>query len=57
MDSQHDEILPILSDVYGKANAAKWRVYWRTFYMACSELWGYNNGTEWLVNHYLFEKG
>jgi cyclopropane-fatty-acyl-phospholipid synthase len=57
MDSQHDEILPILADVYGQDQAAKWRVYWRTFYMACSELWGYNNGTEWLVNHYLFSKG
>jgi cyclopropane-fatty-acyl-phospholipid synthase len=56
MDSNKDKIMPIFESVYGKENATKWWVYWRVFYMACAELWGYNGGEEWLVSHYLFEK-
>jgi cyclopropane-fatty-acyl-phospholipid synthase len=28
---------------------------WTIFYLACSELFGYRQGNEWLVGHYLFE--
>ncbi|MEY4932035.1 MAG: hypothetical protein RLZZ403_355, partial [Pseudomonadota bacterium] len=54
MDAHRERIMPILSATYGAAAARKWWVYWRVFFMACAELWGYAKGQEWLVSHYLF---
>jgi len=58
------EILSLFENTYGrnlsgasrKAEARKWLIRWRIFYMACEELWGYADGTEWGVSHYLFRK-
>ncbi|KAI5669658.1 hypothetical protein M9H77_19511 [Catharanthus roseus] len=41
---------------YGKDSALKWTLYWRTFFIAVAELFGYNNGEEWMVVHFLFKK-
>ena len=56
MDAHKKEIMPLFEKTYGKGQAKKWWVYWRIFYMACAELWGWDNGREWLVSHYLFKK-
>ena len=56
MDSHKAEIIPLFEETYGKDQAIKWWVYWRLFYMACAELWNYNEGNEWIVSHYLFHK-
>jgi cyclopropane-fatty-acyl-phospholipid synthase len=56
MDSHKKQIMPLFEETYGKGQALKWWVYWRIFYMACAELWGYNKGNEWMVSHYLFHK-
>jgi cyclopropane-fatty-acyl-phospholipid synthase len=56
MDANRKTITPILERTYGVKEAAKWRSYWRIFFMSCAELWGYRNGEEWLVSHYLFGK-
>jgi len=56
MDANRQRILPILAATYGADQARKWWVYWRVFFMACAELWGYEHGRQWIVSHYLFEK-
>ncbi|HRE08725.1 MAG TPA: class I SAM-dependent methyltransferase, partial [Opitutaceae bacterium] len=55
MDRNREKILPLFASTYGQDAATKWWVYWRVFYMACAELWGYRQGEEWLVSHYLFQ--
>jgi cyclopropane-fatty-acyl-phospholipid synthase len=56
MDAHAAEIRPLLAQTHGAQNATKWWVYWRVFYMACAELWGFRRGEEWFVSHYLFSK-
>ena len=56
MDANKDQIIPIFRDTYGPDQVDKWWGYWRIFFMSCAELWGYNDGEEWIVSHYLFEK-
>ena len=46
----------MLAQVYGETSAAQWIQRWRIFFMACAELFGYREGQEWWVGHYLFER-
>ncbi|HXU31081.1 MAG TPA: class I SAM-dependent methyltransferase [Thermoanaerobaculia bacterium] len=48
------ELKPLIAEVYGSDNATRWWVYWRVFFMACAELFGYAEGGEWQVAHYRF---
>lgn len=56
MDRNEPEIRGIFRETYGAGNETKWWVYWRVFYMACAELWGFRAGNEWHVSHYLFSQ-
>jgi len=63
-DEHREEILRLFELTYARdlsgaarrAEAKRWFIRWRIFYMACEELWGYADGTEWGVSHYLFSK-
>lgn len=56
-DACRNELLPIFTECYGSRSAARlWLQRWRIFYMACSELFGYKGGKEWMVSHYRFIK-
>jgi cyclopropane-fatty-acyl-phospholipid synthase len=56
MDSRREFVMPILEEVYGRDAATTWWMRWRIFFMACAELFGFNDGQEWWVSHYLFER-
>jgi cyclopropane-fatty-acyl-phospholipid synthase len=56
MDAAKAEILPLFAATYGPGEATRWWAYWRIFFMACAELWGYQGGEEWIVSHYRFRK-
>ncbi len=56
MDRNQQRIMEIFALTYGAKEARKWWSYWRVFYMSCAELWGYREGQEWIVSHYLFQK-
>ncbi len=56
MDNKQEEIWPIFQEVYGAGEAERWWNYWRVFFLASSEFFGFNKGNEWFISHYLFEK-
>jgi cyclopropane-fatty-acyl-phospholipid synthase len=55
-DRHASEVLKVMREVYGEAEANVWAQRWRMFWMACAELFGYADGNEWLVAHYRFAK-
>lgn len=56
LDVHRQEIGAIFAKTYGPGEARRFLHYWRTFFLACAELWGYRGGSEWLVSHYLFTR-
>ncbi len=56
LNRRRDQVLPILAETYGQGQADRWLQRWRIFFLACSELWGYGNGEEWIVSHYRLKK-
>jgi len=55
-DANRRAVLELFERTYPKGQALKWMVYWRLFYLSCSELFAFNGGDEWGVAHYLFQK-
>lgn len=56
LDARRGEALELFARVYGAAQARRWLVRWRVFFLACAGMFGYRRGREWMVSHYLFER-
>lgn len=56
MDTNRKKVQPILKETYGPRDAARWRIYWRLFFMACQETFELAGGNEYIISHYLFER-
>ncbi len=55
-DANRDEALEVMSATYGPDQAKIWNQRWRMFWMACAELFGFEDGNQWLVAHYRFTR-
>ena len=55
MDANRDALQPLFKETYGD-DAIRWWYRWRCFFMGVAELFGYDQGQQWWVGHYLFTK-
>ena len=55
-DRRRDEILRLFAADGDPAEAPRQFRRWRLFFLACSELFGYREGSEWGVGHYLYTR-
>ncbi|GAB2590686.1 class I SAM-dependent methyltransferase [Dyella jejuensis] len=55
-DRGRHDVMRILQETYGMRLAPLWFQRWRMFWMACAELFGYEQGQQWLVAHYCFAR-
>ncbi len=56
MDAARATVEPILAATYGDDEVTRWWVRWRLFLLVSAELWGWRDGHEFCVSHYLFTK-
>jgi len=54
-DAHRHALRPLFQATYGR-DAQRWWARWRVFFMAVSELFGFDRGRQWWVSHYLFER-
>ena len=55
LDDSREELMPLMVATYGDA-AELWWQRWRLFFMSVAELFGHEDGQQWWVSHYLFDK-
>ena len=54
LDEHRDEVEQVLADTYGEDQVTRWLVRWRLFLLVSAELWGWHDGHDFCVSHYLF---
>ena len=55
LDQRRESALQVLAQTYGPKQAKRWLQRWRLFLIAGAELFGFENGSEWIVGHFLLE--
>ena len=55
MDGAREELMALMATTYGES-AELWWQRWRLFFMSVAELFGHEDGQQWWVSHYLFDK-
>ena len=53
LERNRAEVLALFAQVYGASEAERWYQRWRIFFLACAELFAYDEGREWIVSHRL----
>lgn len=53
LDRHAGEIRSLFGRIHGPGEGLRWLMRWKMFFLACAELFGFRNGEEWLVGHYL----
>lgn len=56
LDARRNELRPLFEETYGADQADRWLQRWRMFFMAVSELFGFEEGNQWGIGHYLFSR-
>ena len=56
MDLNKRKILELFKKKNSNSMAKKKFHFWRLFFIACAEIFGYDGGSEWVVSHHLFKK-
>lgn len=54
IEEKRPAVMEVLRRAY-PSDHARWYQRWRLFFLACEELFGYREGKEWLVGHYLMQ--
>ena len=59
LNANRDQVLAVLAadgggGRSGRRHAKVWFRRWTAFFMGCAQLWGYRNGDDFGVSHYLF---
>jgi cyclopropane-fatty-acyl-phospholipid synthase len=53
LEQRRATVMPILAETYGAEHAKQWFHRWRVFFLACAELFAWENGSQWIVSHQL----
>ncbi|MBO6514767.1 MAG: class I SAM-dependent methyltransferase, partial [Phycisphaerales bacterium] len=55
LDQHKDEVIRLFSTSMSMSEAKRMYHRWRIFFLACAETFGFRQGQEWIIAHYLFE--
>ena len=54
LDANRDAARAVLAEHAGARGASRQVRRWRLFFLSCEGLWGYDDGNQFIVSHYLF---